>query len=201
MNFLIDCGHGGVAFGQYLTAGKQAFTTGEQKPLYEGEFNRRVAGYIEAIAHCGRHAIEVLNPGPINVKLKERIAYINTLYERLEGALAVISVHANADGKASAKTPWTAAGGHTVFIAKKASAVSEIMADLISLHLDNSRDLTLRNRGVKRANFAILKKVSCPSVLVECGFMTNFDDYRMMLGDGPIQLAKAIMSAINRVQV
>jgi len=58
------------------------------------------------------------------------------------------------------------------------------------------------NRGIKRANYYVLRKTKCTAVLVECGFLTNPQDaalassaaYRERLAT---QIAKAIISYRN----
>jgi N-acetylmuramoyl-L-alanine amidase len=58
------------------------------------------------------------------------------------------------------------------------------------------------NRGIKRANYYVLRKTKCTAVLVECGFLTNPQDaalassasYRERLAT---QIARAIISYRN----
>ena len=45
---------------------------------------------------------------------------------------------------------------------------------------DLSKRMNMKNRGIHGANFAVLRGTSCPSVLVELGFIKNPEDYRKM---------------------
>jgi len=43
---------------------------------------------------------------------------------------------------------------------------------------------TKRNdRGIKTANFAVLRETSMPAILVECGFMTNKEEAALLKSD------------------
>ena len=57
----------------------------------------------------------------------------------------------------------------------------------------------LNNRGVKSANFYVIKHSACPASLIELGFITNYGEERL-LADNEYQnkLAQAIVAAINR---
>lgn len=43
-----------------------------------------------------------------------------------------------------------------------------------------SSRMKMKNRGIHGANFAVLRGISCPGVLVELGFIKNPEDYRKM---------------------
>jgi N-acetylmuramoyl-L-alanine amidase len=97
---------------------------------------------------------------------------------RLAGVLKAdvfVSIHCNA-----AKT---VAGGMEVFIHNsKDEALSanlhESAALGSSILIEGTQNLKLKCRGVKFANFQVLRETIsfCPSVLVETGFVTNVDE-------------------------
>lgn len=182
--FLLDPGHGGLAFGHYLTPGKRS---PEVPPgIFEGDFNRRVCKLIEQY-----DPEQYLNiaPGPIQIPLKARVDFVNKL-AKLEDCV-LISVHANA----APGVGWTSANGFTVFISKGASVRSERLASMIH---DEFIGIT-ESRGIKRESFTIIKQVTCPAVLVECGFMTNRIDAEFMASDvGQKTFAAAIHDACER---
>ena len=72
IKFLLDPGHGGVAFSHYLTPGKRS---PEVPPgIFEGEFNRAVCGYL----NNGEKFLSIV-PGPIQVPLESRVGFVNKL--------------------------------------------------------------------------------------------------------------------------
>lgn len=161
--FILDAGHGGMAFGHYLTPGKRS---PEVPPgIYEGEFNRDVCSMVAGICR-GVIDVEFLNPGAINIPLTARVKYINQLY-RKEKDIVLLSVHANAIGHGK----WVdSARGYASFVAHNASETSNEFARLLRWNMIDTR---MSNRGEKCANFTIIKKTHCPAVLLECGFMTH----------------------------
>ena len=57
-----------------------------------------------------------------------------------------------------------------------------------------------KNRGVKSANFYILKYTSMPSVLTECGFMTNLKEAEILMSkEGSDKIAYAHFEAIKEI--
>lgn len=59
------------------------------------------------------------------------------------------------------------------------------------------RDLARKNRGVKQANFAVLRMSYMPSVLIETGFITNTEEKNFLSSDeGQQKVANAIFNSI-----
>ncbi|MBU8909378.1 N-acetylmuramoyl-L-alanine amidase family protein, partial [Desertibacillus haloalkaliphilus] len=73
-------------------------------------------------------------------------------------------------------------GGHgtETWIASSSSSSSDSrkLAEMINKRL--VAELGTRDRGVKTANFAVLRETNMPSVLVELGFITNSNDASIM---------------------
>jgi len=182
--FLLDPGHGGVAFSHYLTPGKRS---PEVPPgIFEGEFNRAVCGYL----NNGEKFLSIV-PGPIQVPLESRVGFVNKL-AKLED-VALISVHANAAGDGK---QWNAANGFTIFTSKNSLTESQILARCIHKEFFESFGDTIKSRGIKQENFTVIKKTKCPAVLVECGFMTNKSDVAFLSsGSGQRAIAAAIYAA------
>lgn len=54
------------------------------------------------------------------------------------------------------------------------------------------------NRGVKQAGFWVLYRTTCPSILIETGFLTNKTEEKFLISDeGQDQLAKSIFHAFE----
>lgn len=67
----------------------------------------------------------------------------------------------------------TGASGMTVYMGKSASVGSQQAAR----HINNAlRAAGLETRGVRRANYKVLRESNCSAVLIECGFLSNYRD-------------------------
>ena len=175
MKIIIDAGHGPNTDGKRTPDGK----------MKEFEFNEAVSQFIKK---------ELTGFGVIliNSHVKERDVPLNertTLANKM-GVDAFISLHANAYG-----TTWNDVSGIESYTYTKPSEQSLILASLIQNSLCS---LTGRpNRGVKKADFAVVRDTRMPAVLVECGFMTNKNEAMLLQSiDYRMRCAKAIAFAI-----
>ena len=55
-----------------------------------------------------------------------------------------------------------------------------------------------KNRGIKEAAFYMVKRTHCPAVLVECGFMTNEKDCKILMTEKD-RIAQAIFNGILKL--
>tara|TARA_R110002049_G_scaffold309137_2_gene517479 strand:- start:330 stop:1031 length:702 start_codon:yes stop_codon:yes gene_type:complete len=109
-----------------------------------------------------------------------------------------ISIHCNA-----AKTM---AGGMEVFVhnSKHKAATMNLRASIdlgVSILHEGTKNLNLYGRGIKFANFQVLRETIgfCPAVLVETGFVTNVDEADYFLKPKNIRaLALAILLGITK---
>lgn len=186
---LLDAGHSGVTFGHYWTKGKRS--PGVPPGYYEGAFNREVCRLLEK---RNPDSVLTINPDPREFPLSDRIAYLDQLQGKFDTVVA--SIHSNAHGNGS---KWTEANGFTVFVYDgNISRTTQDFAELIETELDAKTEL--RNRGVKKANFKILK-CRAPAVLVELGFMTNRKDVDYLQNQsGILHCVNAIGSAWDRLR-
>jgi N-acetylmuramoyl-L-alanine amidase len=105
----------------------------------------------------------------IDQSLQERTDLANKL-----NVDCYISIHANAGNQA--------ARGIETYIHPNADSESYVLARAIH---DNTVILTKQNnRGIKRADFHVLRETKMKAVLIECGFMTNVDDLHLLKSDG-----------------
>ena len=73
---------------------------------------------------------------------------------------------------------------------------SALAQDVLDGLLNN---FSVRDRGVKNANFAVLRGSNSPSILIELGFVTNYSDVSQFVNDyDQERAAKAIADAIRR---
>lgn len=94
-----------------------------------------------------------------------------------------ISIHCNAAENKKAK------GTETFYY--KGSAKGKKLAQEINDEI--VRTLKTTNRGIKEGNFYVLKNTKAPAVLVECAFISNLDDEKLL-----VEKANVFGQAITR---
>jgi N-acetylmuramoyl-L-alanine amidase len=95
------------------------------------------------------------------IELNERAAIANRLRANL-----FVSIHADS-------CPSSLIRGLTIYVARAASRESLALADSIGSRL---RSAAGGYRGVRRADFRVLVRTSCPAVLVELGYLSNISE-------------------------
>lgn len=172
---MLDAGHGPE------TPGKQTL----DRRMKEFEFNHAVTRLIKKeLEGCGVVVI-LSHLGESDTPLRERTALANKL-----GVQVFVSIHANAYG-----TTWNEVSGIETFTYTKASDQSKILAKLMQASLCSL--LNRKDRGIKQADFAVVRDTKMPAVLVECGFMTNKEEAALLQTEQyRILCAKAITFAI-----
>jgi N-acetylmuramoyl-L-alanine amidase len=159
-----------------IDAGHGPDTPGKRSPdgvLREYAFNRAVADELEKLLAAYKCEFFRTDDPNRDVPLAERCREVNA-----KKATACISIHANASGSA-----WSSAGGVETLI--KEEVGSERYKASFDLALAVQRRLIaatkLRDRSVKqRKDLYILNVTNCPTILVEAGFMTNRQEYKML---------------------
>jgi N-acetylmuramoyl-L-alanine amidase len=122
------------------------------------------------------------------VNLKDRTDFINANNPDL-----VISLHINNNKN-------TEANGFEIFITEKTDLFdkTKLLAEKLSSKLSKTQ---LRNRGIKIAPFWILKNSTCPSMVVELGFISNENDRNFIVSKkGQTEIAKHILAFISEVK-
>lgn len=154
-----------------LDAGHSAQTKGKRSPdssLMEYEFNRDVGRRLKAILE--RHGVEVIETvtDDTDVSLAERCNIANK-----NNVDYFVSIHANADGNGY---DWTSARGWEIYIVGKGGKAEKLAKSI----QESSRELGLKDRGVKVANFQVLRDTKAPAVLIEHGFYTNKEECELL---------------------
>jgi N-acetylmuramoyl-L-alanine amidase len=162
VKIMLDPGH------DERTAGKRSL----DGSLREFQFNKVVAEKVHLMLKQFE-GVEVffahnIHDG-IDQSLDERVNLANSL-----NVDCYVSIHANAGN--------TSARGIETYIHPNADNETYLLARMIH---DNMVILTKQNnRGIKRADFQVLRKTNMKAVLPECGFMTNVDDLHLLKSDG-----------------
>lgn len=146
----VDPGHG------TNTPGKR---TAKKVPKYgrvikEYEFNKPTAKYLKAALERQGHTVTYTG-GDSDPSLSSRCAKANNAKVDL-----FISIHYNAGGGHGVETYVIARGGKAEKLAKK------VQTNLVKVRKQ-------RDRGVKVANFQVLRDTKMPAILCECGFMDD----------------------------
>jgi len=108
-----------------------------------------------------------------------------------DNVAAFVSIHANAFGNG-----WNNANGIETFVYPTASKKSKALASLVQSALITACKRT--DRGVKKANYTVLRETRMPAVLIECGFMTNREEAALLMSNAyRVQCARAIAHALS----
>lgn len=160
-----------------IDAGHGMRTPGKMTPdgMHEFEFNSKVADYLK-IGLSEYEDIEILyvhdpdgsSDVPLNTRTNNANKWKADLY---------LSLHANAFGSGS----WNDAHGIETFIHPDTPQKTKDIATVI--HKNITSATKLKNRGLKRSNFHVLRETDMSAVLVEHAFMTNKNEAALLKSD------------------
>ncbi len=167
---VLDPGHGG----------KDTGASGQNKVL-EKQVVLDISNRVKKLLEAKGIPVRLTRTGDTYPTLDQRNAYADKV-----GADLFISIHADGAGSSSAhgvETFITTAAGcdssnhygqpgdksaqrNNQFDPANAILGFSIQSNLVKMSKRS-------DRGLRRARFSVIKKASCPSALVECGFLTN----------------------------
>ncbi|WLR41460.1 N-acetylmuramoyl-L-alanine amidase [Bacillus carboniphilus] len=176
MKICLDAGHG------YETRGKRT-----PDGFKEYQFNRAVIHEMKKQLNYFDVSCYEAHSDQRDIPLKERTNKANKLNVDL-----YLSIHANAHGNGQ---EWTSANGIETFVYKSKPKKAFQLALQIQKHL--VQETGRKDRGVKLANFHVLRETKMTAILCECGFMTNRQE-ATLLRKGSYQktCATAIVKAL-----
>ncbi|MFB1082319.1 N-acetylmuramoyl-L-alanine amidase [Jeotgalibacillus sp. JSM ZJ347] len=165
-----------------IDAGHSYSTPGKRSPDGMNEYAFNKAAALAAKKILLKKGVTVLTPhrDDFDVPLSARTDLANDGRADL-----YVSIHANAFGGSI----WNGVQGIETYIHPLHSTEEKKLAQNIHQHLLKSTQRP--DRGIKTADFHVLRETKMPSVLVECGFMTNrqekqllaSEDYRKVCGE------------------
>jgi N-acetylmuramoyl-L-alanine amidase CwlD len=154
---MVDPGHGGSDAGAIGPAGKKEANVNLNVGLKLRDKLVSLGADVRMTRDTDRN---VSRPGaPQAEELRARVKLANEW-----PAEVYVSVHSN-----SAENP--AAHGTETYHSRNASQASKRMAENVNEEMAKSTGF--RNRGVKAANFHVIKNTHMPAILVETGFISN----------------------------
>ena len=172
---VIDAGHGGHDRGGI--AGQR---------VSEATMNLDVAQRLKAVLQASGYRVVMTRDSDVFIPLGTRVAIGNSYANAI-----FVCIHFNA-------TPRRGASGiETYFYSSQSLPLAS------AIHYYVARGAPSANRGVRRRGFYVLRNTRIPSVLVECGFLTNPAEAQYALNSAYRQkLAMEIAHGIqNRVSV
>ncbi len=161
--------------------GQNPFTQGKRTPImpyinvpfYENQFNRPAK--IKFMEACLRNGLAVYDVKPelTDTSISTRVQRVNR-----QGLTMLVTFGYNAFGSGNS---FNSAQGISVYYSARnvAARQSQIISEEVYEQLINGTDQ--RGRGVSTlTDVGVLQSVNCPSTLIEPGFMTNFDEAKLM---------------------
>ncbi|MGL5233788.1 MAG: N-acetylmuramoyl-L-alanine amidase [Empedobacter falsenii] len=173
--FVIDAGHGGFDKGS------------NNENIVESEYSLELAQKIQQLARKKNINVILTRDGNDHLDLQSRVDKMHELNPEL-----VISLHLNSSSNKELK-------GAEVFINKDNTDphTEKIGAELAQLVSMNS----IENRGLKKANFKILRDSKKPTFLIELGFASNPTDAETLKSTfHKSQLAEKIVQFLENYQ-
>ena len=168
---VIDPGHGGKDPGATSATG-----------YYEKDVNLQVARKVASILRGRGLTVVMTRDSDIFLELEERAAIANNYDPAL-----FVSIHHDAH-------PDSGRRGYTVYIARSPSIFTRQAARMI---VNSMSSLGLNSFGVSAADYRVLVKTRCPAVLIECGYLSNWSEARLLrTPDFQDRLATAIAGGI-----
>lgn len=176
MKIMLDAGHG------YNTPGKRS-----PDGMREYEFNRAVANYAkQLLVNYKNVTVYFSHSDQEDVSLQQRTEKANRLNVDI-----FVSIHANAYGSGG----WNDVGGIETYVYPSRPPLAYQLAQKVQRNLVLSTGLD--NRGVRTADFHVLRETKMDAVLAECGFMTNRDEINLLRSETYRRtVAEAIVKAL-----
>ena len=198
-HWILDAGHGGLhpETREYQTRGKRSplfpkTSDFAGEVLYEGVRNRRVLKCLAELLFENNIDYTIVSEEWKDNSLGDRVRRANKIAETTPNCI-YLSIHHNAYGNG-----WNTAHGISTYhfpkSAKGYNLAKVFQAEIVA-------ETNWRSRGVKNANFYVLKNTHMPAVLTENGFMTNLKEAEFLMSDeGSYKITLAHFEAIKKIQ-
>ncbi|CAM3442839.1 N-acetylmuramoyl-L-alanine amidase family protein [Marinicrinis lubricantis] len=170
-----------------IDAGHGPETPGKRSPdgtLREFHFNSVTAKYLaEELQKYEGVTTMFTHESSRDVSLKERTNRANAATADL-----FVSIHANASGH-----EWSSVEGIETFVDDSRPATAVSLANAVQQQLIQATGL--KDRGVKPADYHVLRETNMTAILVECGFMTNRREVELLKSDAYRRVCAAAIAA------
>ena len=152
---VIDPGHGGSQRGTKSVLGHK-----------EKDVNLKIAHKVTANLRQAGVDVLMTRESDMTVSLEARAALSNRVNADL-----FVSIHCDWIGDSMHK-------GFTIYRARSASWGSKKAGRILENHLSNAG---IPSKGVRSEDFRVLVQTNGPAVLVECGYMSNYDEAALLV--------------------
>lgn len=170
---VIDPGHGGYDSGCLSSK------------AYEKEVDLQIALKLQSKLKSEGYEVYLTRSDDVFVGINDRADLAN----EQPGALLMVGIHQNSSDNASDSgvEVWTCDKGDN-------GRLSEILADSVSASTGAA------NRGVQyRDNFVVCSKANMPSVVLECGFLSNSTEADLLISDDyQDKIAEGVVNGIEK---
>lgn len=190
MRILLDAGHG-------------IDTPGKRSPdgvFREYLWNRDIAERVHTLLDADGYDVDLVVTETNDIALKTRVRRVNEVCS-LHGAgnVLLISIHANAAGDG---TKWMTAQGWSCYTTKGVTESDKVADALYRAFESEFSDRKIRRDFSDKdadweEDFYLIKKASCPAVLLENFFYDNKEECAWMLKEeSKARIARAIYKGI-----
>lgn len=197
---ILDPGHGGVdpSTGRYTTAGKRSPVWPDGSVYYEGQGNRQIALLAaQLLVAKGVRVYYTVEPNDHrDISLRERCQRVNRIHQMHSDAI-LISIHSN-----GVSIPQ--ANGYEVYTSPGQTKSDEIASKWFKAHGAAFPGLKGRKSLIdgdvdKEARFRMLVDTTCPAILIETMFHTNYQECKILQSrDGVKKIAQAIVKTCTQ---
>lgn len=180
--WILDAGHGGLTpEGRYTTAPKKMFKFPEFT-IYEGVVNRNITHYVKEALLSLSIDYAIVFDSIEDTSLPNRVNTADAIYGKDKRAI-YLSIHSNAGG----------GSGFEIFTSpgqSKSDKIANIFCDVYKKRFPNYPFRADKADGDadKEADFFVLRKTDCPSILVENLFFDNKKEAELLRSDTGVEL-------------
>lgn len=184
---VIDAGHGKDDSG---AVGKINAGTANEQTIYEKNLTLSVAQKVKKNLENAGISVVMTRDGDTYPTLYERADFANSL-----NAAMFVSIHINSNENPDpngTETYYCTTNNDADYVLTSQQLATDVQKNLVDA-------LGSKDRGVKTANFVVIKQTVMPSILIELGFISNEEELKKMCSDDyQNKAAKAISDAIEK---
>lgn len=197
--WLLDAGHGGLTKdGKYTTAPAKMHVFDDGLVFYEGVNNRAIIDRLIPKLQSAGINYETVYDQAADTPLSKRVEKANSIHAR-DSRCIYVSIHSDAmpdgaHGKGSGFSIYTSKGQ------TRSDIIGEIFCGFYAagLHAFKFRQDLSDGDADKEENFYVLRKTTCPAILIENLFFDNRREAEYLLSEeGRAKIADILFLAIR----